>query len=166
LYAKKHPLTYYKPPTTIFTGGISMSAENKALIRRVYEEAWNKGNLAILDEVVSPDYVDHSLPPGLPPGKEGIKQLIAMYQAAFPDTVMTVEDQIAEGDKVVTRWSARGTHKGELMGVPPTGKVVTVSGIDISRVADGMEVEHWAEFDLMGMMQQLGVVPAPGESEG
>lgn len=139
-----------------------MSEENKALIRRYYEEAWNKGNLAVLDEVVSPDYVDHNLPPELPPNRAGLKQLMAMYQAAFPDTVMTIEDQIAEGDRVVTRWTARGTHKGDLMGVPATGKAVTVTGIDISRIAGGQEVEHWGQFDLMGLMQQLGVVPPPG----
>lgn len=139
-----------------------MSAENKARVRRSFEEVWNKRNPAAVDELVSPDYVDHSLPPELPPNREGLKQLFTMYQAAFPDTVMTIEDQVAEGDKVVTRWTARGTHKGDLMGIPPTGKEVTVTGIDISRFADGKEVEHWGQFDLMGMMQQIGVVPPPG----
>lgn len=86
-----------------------------------------------------------------------------MFMSAFPDTKMTVEQQIAEGDKVVTRWKAQGTHKGELMGIPPTGKQVTVTGISIERIVGGMIVESWEEFDQMGMMQQLGVIPAPGQ---
>ena len=84
-----------------------------------------------------------------------------MFLSAFPDTQMTVEDELADGDKVATRWTATGTHTGELMGIPPTGKQVTVTGMDINRLVGGKIVEHWGEFDQMGMMQQLGVVPAP-----
>jgi steroid delta-isomerase-like uncharacterized protein len=142
-----------------------MSAEeNKAVVRRFFEEAWNKKNLAVIDELVGRDYQGHSLPPGLAPGVEGLKQLMGMYHTAFPDTRMTIEDQIAEGNSVVTRWTARGTHQGDLMGIPPTGKQVTVQGIDINRFAGGKMVAHWGEFDQMGMMQQLGVVPSPEQA--
>lgn len=139
-----------------------MSEENKAIVQRFFEEVWNEGNPSAIDELVAANYEDHSLPPGMPSGAEGLKQTIAMYQSAFPDTRMTVEDQFAEGDRVVARWTGRGTHTGELMGIPPTGKQVTVTGIDIYRVVGGKVVEHWGEFDQMGMMQQIGVVPPPG----
>lgn len=139
-----------------------MSEENKALSRRVIEECFNKGNLALADELCAPDYVDHDAPPGFSPGVEGFKQQVAMYRAAFPDVQITVEDQVAEGDKVVTRWTGRGTHKGELMGIAPTNKEVTVTGMSINRIVEGRIVEHWENFDQMGMMLQLGVVPPPG----
>jgi len=138
-----------------------MSDENKAIARRVQEEAFNQGNLAVIDELVSADYVDHDLPPGFPPGREGFKQMVAMYRAAFPDVQMTIDDVVAEGDKVVMRWTAKGTHQGELMGIPPTNKQVTVTGVDINRLAGGKLAEHWGHFDQMGMMQQLGVIPSP-----
>lgn len=140
-----------------------MSEENKAIVRRVFDEFWNEGKMATLDEVYAEDVVNHELPPGLPPGVEGTKAYLGMFKSAFPDTQMTVEDQIAEGDTVVTRWTATGTHSGELMGIPPTGKQVTVTGIEISRFAGGQIVESWGQFDQMGMMQQLGVVPEPGQ---
>ncbi len=140
-----------------------MSEENKEVIRRFFEEVWNKKNLAAIDELVAADQVDHELPPGLPPGREGAKAFISMYLGAFPDLEMTIEDMLAEGDKVSTRWSATGTHSGDLMGIPATGKQVTVTGLDINRVSGGKSVEHWGQFDQMGMMQQLGLVPGPGE---
>ena len=139
-----------------------MSEENKALVRRSFEEVWNDKNLDALDEIVAPDVVNHSSPPGLPEGVEGNKAFIGMYLSAFPDTKMTIEDMIATGDKVVTRWVATGTHDGELMGIPPTGKHVTVTGIGIDRISGGKIVESWGEFDALGMMQQLGVAPTPG----
>ncbi|MDZ7359293.1 MAG: ester cyclase [candidate division KSB1 bacterium] len=137
-----------------------MSEQNKALSRRITEECFNKGNLAVADEFVAANFTDHGAPPGLAPGAEGFKQLVAMYRNAFPDMRITIEDVIAEGDKVVMRWTARGTHKGDLMGIAPTGKTVTVTGIGIDRIANGKIVEHWESFDQMGMMQQLGVIPA------
>lgn len=143
-----------------------MSAENKALVRRFYEEVWGNHSLDALDELVTTDAVDHELPPGLPPGREGMKAFLGMFLSAFPDTKMTVEDALAEGDKVATRWSATGTHTGELMGIPATGKQINVTGLDINRISGGKIVEHWGQFDQMGMMQQLGVVPAPGEGDG
>jgi predicted ester cyclase len=140
-----------------------MSTEdNKTLVRRFYEEVFNQKNTAAIDEFIDPHGVDHAAPPGTPDGIEGQKQLIGMYLTAFPDLHFTVEDLIAEGDKVVDRLTARGTHQGEFMGISPTGKHTTVTAIDITRVADGKFVEHWLEMDTLGMLQQLGVVPSMG----
>jgi len=136
--------------------------QNKALDRRIFEAVNNK-NLDALDDLIATDWVDHNLLPGLPLGLDSTKVTLSMYLSAFPDLKMTIEDQIAEGDKVVTRWTATGTHNGELMGIPATGKQVRVTGIDITRWSGGKSVEHWAQFDQMGLMQQLGVIPAPGE---
>lgn len=108
--------------------------ENKALIRRFFEEAWGKGNLAVADELLAADFVLHAPPPGVAPDLEGYKQWVSMTCAGLADRQSTVEDQIAEGDKVVTRWTYRSTHKGELMGIAPTGKQVMVTGICIERI--------------------------------
>lgn len=141
-----------------------MSEENKALSRRFYDEVFSQGNLAAVDEIVAADCVDHNPPgPGFASGAEGIKQVVGMFRAAFPDLSVTVEDQIAEGDRVVNRLSAQGTHQGELMGIPPTGKSVSIGIVDIMRIQGGKVVERWGEADLMGMMQQLGVVSPPGQ---
>ena len=141
-----------------------MSTEqNKALIRRFYEEVLNKKNTAVIDELLDPNQVNHSLPPGMPADLEGSKQFIGMFLTGFPDLHFTVEDMIAEGDTVVARLTARGTHQGAFMGIPPTGKHVTVTAIDINRLVGGKSVEHWLEMDTLGMMQQLGVIPSPGQ---
>ncbi len=141
-----------------------MSAQdNKALVRRFIEEVVNKGNLSVVDELVAPNFVDHSAPPGQPPGPQGVKQAIQMYHGAFPDIQMTAEDIIAEGDKVASRVIFTGTHKGELMGIAATGKQVTVNFIEIIRWQDGKAVERWAVTDMLGLMQQLGAVPPPGQ---
>jgi steroid delta-isomerase-like uncharacterized protein len=139
-----------------------MSAgENKAIVRRGYE-AINQNNLDALDEVVAPDITDHDPAPGQAPGLEGVKQWFSSMHTAFPDFRMNVEDMIAEGDKVVARVRLSGTHQGEFMGIAPTGNRVTIKGIDILRVnADGKIVEHWGNFDDLGMMQQLGVMEPP-----
>jgi len=137
------------------------SEDNKVLVRRVFEDVLNQGNLALVDELFSPDHVEHTTT-GPVHGTEGMKQYYMIYRTAFPDAHYTVEDQIAEGDKVVTWWSARGTHQGPLMGIPPTGKQGTVTGIGIGRFEGGKLVEAWTEFDALGMMQQLGVVPPMG----
>jgi len=139
---------------------------NRALTQRFYEEVWNKGNLDAVDDILTGDFVDNAAPPGFPTGPEGAKQVFTMYRAAFPDFRLSVRDLIAEGDKVVARWLTQGTHQGELMGIPPTGKAVEVTGIDIFRFAGGKIAEHWAEFDMMGLMQQLGVIPTPGQAGG
>lgn len=139
-----------------------MSAQNKAIVRRYLEEIWNKGNLALVNELFTADCVDHdpSNPPGFPPpGPEGIKQLVTFYRSAFPDVYFTIQEEIAEGDKVATRWTARGTHKGQLMNIATTGKTVTSSGISISRIAGGKIAEVWVARDALGLMQQLGALP-------
>ena len=137
-----------------------MSTEdNKAIVRRFYDEALNQKNLAAIDEYVDPNIIDHS---GSPGGIEGVKQLFSMTLTAYPDLHLTFEDQIAEGNKVVSRLTWRGTQQGECMGIPPTGKQVTTTSIDIIRLADGKAVEHWNVVDNLGMLQQLGVIPTQG----
>jgi len=141
-----------------------MSTEtNKAVSRRFLEEVFGKGKLNVLDEIIAKDHVNSGpgTLPGLPAGPEGAKQLVTVYRNAFPDVHFTVDEQIAEGDKVVTRWTGHGTHKGELLGIPATGKTSTVTGIAVDRIANGMIAESWGIFDQFGMMQQLGVIPTP-----
>lgn len=138
--------------------------ENKALIRRGFEEGINGGNDAVFDEVISPDYVNHDMPTTAS-GAESFKQVIGMFRAAFPDLRVEVEDVIGEGDMVSTRGTMRGTHDGEFMGVPATGSSVTVSYIDIWRVEDGKAVENWVQMDMMGLMGQIGAIPAPEGAE-
>ena len=137
-----------------------MSTEdNKALMRRFLEEVFNKQNQAAIDEFIAPNHVDHTLPPFLPTTPEGTKRAIGIFLTAFPDVHLVVEDMIAEGDKVVTRYTSRGTQKGAFMGIPPTGKQMTVSSIIIARFADGKIVEEWGLDDQVGMLQQLGLIP-------
>jgi len=134
-----------------------MAAEaNKELVRRLIEEAWNKGNLAVIDELISPDYVLHIDAPGAP-GREGYKQAVEMHHAAWSDLRLTIEDMIAEGNKVAMRGTLRGVHEGEYMGIPPTGKQATWSAISIRRIEGGQIVEEWVELDMLGLLQQLGV---------
>ena len=133
--------------------------ENKAMILRHYEEL-NKGNLDIVDELYATDFVGYIT--GLPEpvrGREAQKSLVAAFFTAFPDLHETAEELIAEGDKVVIRESYRGTHKGNFMGIPPTGRKVTMELIDFVRVRDRKIVEHWNIVDQLGLMQQLGVLP-------
>ena len=142
-----------------------MSTEdNKAVVRRFYEEVFNQKNTAAIDQFIAPTIVDHAAPPGIPGGIEGQKQLAGLYLMAFPDLHFTVEDMIAEGDKVVARLTASGTQQGVFMGISPTGKRTTVTAIDIIRIAGGKFVEHWLEMDTLGLLQQLGVVPALGQA--
>jgi steroid delta-isomerase-like uncharacterized protein len=140
-----------------------LSETNKTVSRRFFEEVFSKGNLAVADEIIVKDQVNSGPgnPPGLLPGREGTKQLVTMYRNAFPDVRFTIDEQIAEGDKVVTRWTAHGTHQGELAGIPATGKSSTVTGIVVDRLVNGKIAESWGIFDEFGMMQQLGVIPTP-----
>jgi steroid delta-isomerase-like uncharacterized protein len=141
-----------------------MSVEgNKAIFSRIVEEGFNKGNLAIVDELVAADHVNHS---DNVHGPEEYKQFITTYRNAFPDLHMTIDDQIAEADEVVNRWTARGTHKGDLRGIPPTGRQITVMGMYVARITGGKIMEEWGIFDALGMMQQLGVVPPAGQAGG
>ena len=138
-----------------------MSAEdNKALARRGFEETMNQRNLAVLDELHVPDFVFHAASRTIQ-GREPFKQFISIFLTAFPDLHVTIEDMIGEGDRAVVRFTYRGTHKGDLMGIPPTGKQVAVTGISIMRVANGKFLEEWINTDLM---QQLGVVSVPGQA--
>ena len=128
-----------------------MSAEeekNKALVRWWWEEVWVKGNVAAVDEFMAPNYVDHPTPPGLPPGSEGLKQEITAYRTAYPEVKATVDDIFAGGDRVALRWSARGTHLGEWLDIPPTGQHFTMSGISIYRIAEGKAVEGWNSIEV------------------
>ncbi len=140
-----------------------MSAEqNKALVRRVFEGAWNGANLDVFDETNAPGYVLRN--PSVPEevrGIEGIKGFASMFLGAFPDLRFVIEEQIAEGDRVLTRWSSSATHQGELMGIAPTGNRTGVSGMTLSRVSGGKLAEDWNNWDALGLMRQLGVVPSP-----
>lgn len=143
-----------------------MSIEhNKAVSRRWYLELFNEGRLEVADEITTDDYTNHN--PYAPPGGFGIgpqasKNVVALYRGAFPDIRFTVEDQVAEGDSVVTRWTVRGTNLGSLNGMPPTGKYAVVRGISIERYVDGKMAESNVSFDMLGLLQQIGVIPMPG----
>ena len=136
-----------------------MSERNKAQVRRVIEEIYNRGDLAVVDELAASDLVIHASSQDIR-GRDGAKQYVAALRAGFPDLHLTVEDQVAEGDMVVTRWTARGTHTGAFQGIPATGRAIRVAGTDIDRIIDGKTVECWAHVDELGLMQQLGVVAA------
>jgi steroid delta-isomerase-like uncharacterized protein len=141
---------------------MSDEEQNKALIRRFYEEI-DKGNIDAMDELVTEDYANHDPPPfpGLKPGLEGLKQAFRMFWEGTPGTHI-IEDQIAEGDKVVTRLRARGRHEGELAGIPPSGNEMDVTAIAVHRIADGKIVEHWSNVDSAALMAQLGLITLPG----
>lgn len=153
----------------IVLGGAFQSAwadpqANKEASRRVNQEAWSQGQLAVVDEVVAPDYVYHEPALGDVRGPEGLKQTILGYRTAYPDLQFTIDDIIAQGDLVALRWTATGTHEAELMGIPATGLSTTTTGINIMRFNDdGMVVEEWSTWDVLGLLQQLGAVPADRE---
>ena len=138
--------------------------ENVALDRRVAEKVWNEGDMDVADQVFASDVVLHGAAPGLPPGVEGVKAAVTAYRAAFPDLHVTNDDYVAEGDRVASRWSWQGTHKGELFGIPATGKQVTMTGISIMRVVDGKIAEVWSSSDQLSLMQQIGAAPTPGQN--
>jgi predicted ester cyclase len=129
--------------------------KNEALVRWWWEEVWVKGNVAATDEFMAPNYVDHPGLPGIPPGPEGMKQALTYYHRAFPDVKGTIDDIFAGGDRVAVRWSARGTHQGEWLGVPPTGQHSTLSGITIYRIAEGKAVEGWNSIDVNPTEEEL-----------
>ena len=134
-----------------------MSIErNSAIVRCFADEVLNDNNLDALADLVAADYVDHALPPGMPVGVGSLRQVLGMLRSVFPDLHYRIEDLIAADDKVVVRFSRQGTHAGAFMGLQPTGRVACWTGIDIYRLAAGQIVEHWTNFDQMGMMQQLG----------
>jgi predicted ester cyclase len=135
--------------------------ENKAIVRRYLEESWNKGNVGIIDELMAPNYARYLAGQAKPLDREGQKQRIAGFHKAMPDVHLAIDDLFAEGDQVVFRVTIRGTHQGAFMGAAPTGKQITATAIDIARLADGRIVEHWGQMDTLGLMQQLGLIPAP-----
>jgi len=139
-------------------------ADAKLMVKRLFEEPW-KGNFDVIDEFVAPNYVGHD--PAEPEpirGPEGLRANIEKYLAGFPGGGVTVDDQIVDGDKVATRWTGRGTQTGEVAGIAPTGKEVTISGLTISRLEGGMVVEEWATWDTLGMLIQLGAIPEPARA--
>jgi steroid delta-isomerase-like uncharacterized protein len=137
------------------------TSENRALVRRFIEEVFNRGNLEVAREVLDAQYVHHDpATADLGSGVEGLEQMVSFYRQAFPDFEVALEDQIAAEDKVVERWTGHGTHQGTLMGISPTGRTITASGISIHRLSGGKIVETWTIFDTAGMLRQLGVIPA------
>ncbi|HIK16622.1 MAG TPA: ester cyclase [Leptolyngbyaceae cyanobacterium M33_DOE_097] len=129
---------------------------NKAVYRCYIQQVFNEGRVDLLDELLAPSYVYHEAPPGTSPGTEGIKQVVSMFRAAFPDLEITIDDQIAEGDQVCSRATTRGTHQGEIFGIPATGKAVTMTGMTIVRIVDGRITDSWVKNDVMRLMNQLG----------
>jgi steroid delta-isomerase-like uncharacterized protein len=140
---------------------LTMSDQNKALSRRNIEEIWNQRKLSVIDDLVAGNAVLHdpTVPGGKVSGNQGYRDFAVIYLTAFPDIHFTIHDQVAEEDRVVTRWTGTGTHKGALMGIAPTGKRATVTGMTIDRYLNGKTVESWTNYDTLGMFQQLGVIP-------
>ena len=137
-----------------------MSEQNKVIVRRLFEELWNKGNLSVADQLFSPNYAHHDpSTPDFGRGPESERKRATLYRTAFPDLHLTIEDIIAEGETVMTRWSCHGTHKGDLSGIAPTGKQFTISGVTIARLTNGKLAEGYVNWDALGLMQQLGVIP-------
>ena len=134
--------------------------DNKSLVRQYVDEVFNQRQLAAVDTLLAPDHIDHTLPPGLPTDLAGTKKAIAMYLRAVPDLQVTVEDLIAEGDRVAIRYTSRGTQRGPLGPIPATRRPVTISSYLIARIVDGKIVEMWGLDDQLGLLRQLGVIPA------
>jgi steroid delta-isomerase-like uncharacterized protein len=141
-----------------------MSAEESKDIVRRFWGVWEEGNIDLVDELLAPDYVNRTpATPDQPTGPEGVKGVVGMFRSGMPDLKVVIEDMIAEGDKVAVRYTLEGTHEGELFGVPPTGQHLSIKSIAIERVSDGKIREHWRITDSLDMMQQLGVIPEPGQ---
>jgi predicted ester cyclase len=136
--------------------------DNKSIYRAFIEQVANRGNFAAADELLSDDVVEYELlPAGLPPNGDGIRRLFRMLRGAFPDFNITIEDLLSDGDKVIARVTLRGTHRGELLGLAPTGRKVEYEAIDISRIAGGRMVEHWGIPDYLTLFRQLGIPAGP-----
>jgi steroid delta-isomerase-like uncharacterized protein len=143
-----------------------MSEQNKTLARRWFEDLFNRGDLDAAQEILSAEFVDH-LPREEERGLEELKQYVVMYRAAFPDIRDTIDEVVAEGEKVVVRWTSRGSHQGEFMGVAPTGRHVTFSGMRLFRIAENKIAESWVNIDQLGLLEQLGIViPGLEQSKG
>jgi steroid delta-isomerase-like uncharacterized protein len=143
-----------------------MSGQNRNNVRRLFEEVWNKGHVQVTDEIIAPTYTHHdSSSPDFGQGPDSEKKRVNLYRNAFPDIRFTVEEVITEGETVVARWSCRGTHKGELNGVAPTNKQFSITGVSIARFTNGKMFEGFVNWDALGLMQQLGVVPELGRAK-
>lgn len=144
-----------------------MPADNKAIVRRLYEEVWNKRRLELVDEIISPSHALHDPNlSGSAVGPEAYKRQVTRFITAFPDLRFTVEDIVDEKEKLAVAWTISGTHKSEFMGIPATNKKVSVDGITISHIVDATIMDSYVSWDAWGMMQQLGIVPALGEPKG
>ena len=143
-----------------------MSEQNKNIVRRLLEEVWNKGQVSVADELFTPNYNHHdSSTPDVGRGPESEKKRVTLYRNAFPDMRLTIDDILTEGETVVARWSCRGTHKGDLNGIAPTGKQFNITGISIARFTNGKMFEGYVNWDALSLMQQLGVVPELGKAK-
>jgi steroid delta-isomerase-like uncharacterized protein len=138
-----------------------MSEENKAVARRFFEEIWNEGDVAKVDEILAPDYMGQA-PPETMQGREGYRQLVSKYKGALPDLQFTIDDMVAERDLVTIRWSNNWTHQGELEGMAATGVKGETTGTTMLKIADGKVVNEWSNWDALGFMQQVGAIPEPG----
>jgi steroid delta-isomerase-like uncharacterized protein len=135
--------------------------QSKSIIRHIFDEAFNQGNLSVVDELIAPDSISHRLSWGIPANRMGLKQLIATFRTAFPDLHCTVEDEIHQDDRVAAHWTLRGTHKGLFLGNSPTNKSIVVQGLIYARIENGQVIENWTLIDQLGVLQQLGLVPPP-----
>jgi|SRR5579864_3121652 len=136
--------------------------ENKSVVRRYYDEVWNSGDFSAAEAIIAPNYLYHGMPEMH--GLSGLKEMFTGAHTSFPDLHFTIEELIAEGDKVVSRWQAVGTNEGEFMGIPATGKKVLVAGVVISRLVDGKVAEEWESWDELGALRQLGATSIPPQS--
>jgi len=137
------------------------TVQGKSIIRRVFDEAFNQGHLAVVDELLAPDGISHHLSWGTPANRMGLKQLIAMFRTAFPDLHCTIEDEIIQGDKTAAHWTMRGTHKGLFLGNSPTSNPIVAEGLIYACIREGQVIENWIMIDQMSILQQLGLVPPP-----
>jgi steroid delta-isomerase-like uncharacterized protein len=138
-----------------------MSEQNKALVRRIIDEAWNRGDLAVVDETFAADYTEHNPRPGQETGIDGYKGGITMLRAAFPDLSLELHEVLAEGDRTAVRYTLHGTHEGELMGLPASGQRVASDGMVFARFENGKVAERWGVQDMLTLLQQIGAFPAP-----
>ena len=142
-----------------------MSAEESKAIMHRFWEVWEQGDIDRLDELLAPDYVNHTLAaPDLPPGPEGVKEVVSMFRSGIPDLRVVIEDMIAEGDKVATRYALEGTHRGDLFGAAPTGRALSIKSMTVERLSGGKIVEHWRVTDELDMMRQLGAIGEPEDN--
>jgi steroid delta-isomerase-like uncharacterized protein len=140
---------------------ISEEKDNKAIMRQFWS-VWEQGNIDLLDELLAPEYVNHTFAtPDLPSGPEGVKEVVSMFRSGVPDLRVVIEDMIAEGDKVATRYALEGTHSGDLFGVAPTGRQLSIKSMTVERLSEGKIVEHWRVTDELDMMRQLGAIGVP-----